>query len=81
MDTDSAAGSTVVIASVNDRKITTRSRMTNRTERPCTLLPVLPEAFCWSTWTAKSPVTCADNPGGKCAWVIFARMPSTRFVA
>ena len=49
MSTDSRAGRTVVMASVSDRKMSTSSTMMKISDRLCTLLPVLPDAFCWST--------------------------------
>ena len=81
MATEIAGGSTVVIARLSDRKISTSSTITNKMDRNCTLLPVLPDAFCWSTWIARSPAACAWSPGGRCAAVIAARTPSTTVLA
>ena len=81
MVNDNSGGITVTRAKVNDRKISTSSTMMNSSDRPWILLPVLPEAFCWSTCAAISPARCACSPAGRWAWVILARRPFTRSVA
>ncbi len=81
MVNDSNGGMTVTRARVNDRKIRTSSTRMNSSDRSWILLPVLPEAFCWSTCAAMSPVTCACSPAGRCAAAIWARRPSIRSVA
>ena len=78
MSTENSAGSTVVIARVSDRKISTSRMMMKTSDRSCTLLPVLPVAFCSSTWTAVSPARCARSPAGSPEPAIRARSPSTR---
>ena len=66
------------MASVSDRKMSTSSTMMKISDRSCTLLPVLPDAFCWSTWTAMLPARWTRSPAGSPALAIFARMPSMR---
>ena len=75
------AGSSVVSASESERKISTSSTMMNRADRLSSWLPVLPDAFCWSTWMARSPARWACSPAGSCAWAILARSPFTRSVS
>ena len=56
------AGSSVISASDSERKISTSSTMMNSADRLSSWLPVLPDAFCWSTWMAMSPARCACSP-------------------
>jgi len=78
MMTEKTAGAMVTTASVRDRKISTSSTMMNRAEYCSTWFPVLPDAFCWSTWTAIAPARCACSPAGSPAREMVARSESTR---
>src|SRR5262249_35633976 len=80
MMTEKTAGAMVTTASVNDRKISTSSTMMNRAAEFSTWLPVLPDAFCWSTWTATLPARWACSPAGSPAREMVARIESTRSV-
>ncbi len=54
--------------------------MMNSAEKFCTLPPVLPDAFCWSTEMATSPARCTRSPAGRPARAIVERIAFTRSV-